>query len=143
MYAITTWDYTVVLLFLGVTMLLGLRAGRGVTTLQDYALGHRTYSAGAMAMTLLATNMAGAVLLMTPHLVVSEGLIFGISELSVCAGFLLAGLFIVPHAAHFVGCMTMGDVMKRCYGDTSGLIAGVIGMMNALLLTGLLSGSLA
>ena len=136
MYAIATWDYAVVLLFLGATLLLGLGSGRGVTTLQDYALGHRNYSVGAMAMTLLATNLSGAGLLSMSSMIATDGVIVGLSCFSVCIGFVLAGLFIVPHAVHFSGCMTMGDVMQRCYGDTSGLIAGVVGMMNALLLTG-------
>ncbi len=50
---------------------------------------------------------------------------------------ILRGIFIVPKFALFDECLTMGDLMKSLYGPFSGIIAGLLGILSALLLLGM------
>ena len=52
-------DYAVVAVFLVATLGIGLWAGRGVRTIEEYATGNRSFGTEALAITLLATKISG------------------------------------------------------------------------------------
>jgi Na+/proline symporter len=130
-------DYLIVYAFLAVTLAIGLRAGRGIKDIREYAIANKTFGTGALVLTLLATNIAGASVINTSSRVFSSGIIMSVALLGVSIGFALLGTFIIPKVARFDRCLTMGDLAKEFYGHHSGIIAGMLGLLNAILLVGM------
>lgn len=48
-------DVIIFLAFLALNLIVGLRYGKGVTNIKDYALGGRNFSTGAIVATVVAT----------------------------------------------------------------------------------------
>jgi Na+/proline symporter/signal transduction histidine kinase len=130
-------DYLIVYAFLAITLFIGIRAGRGIKNIREYAIGNKTFSTSALVLTLLATNIAGASVIHGTTRIFSEGIIMTVALLGVSISFLITAVFIAPKAAHFDNCLTMGDLMKNFYGPYSGIIAGILGLLNAVLLAGM------
>jgi Na+/proline symporter len=130
-------DYLIIYAFLIITLVLGIKAGRGIDNIRQYAIGDKNFSTAALVLTLLATNLAGASIMNGSARVFSSGIIMTASLLACSISFLITGLFIAPKAANFDHCLTMGDLMKEFYGNTSGVIAGLLGSLNAILLVGM------
>ncbi|MCG8340332.1 MAG: hypothetical protein MI674_03600, partial [Cytophagales bacterium] len=55
-----TLDHVIVYLFLLATLLVGWYVGRKNKTIDDYALGRRTFSTSVLVMTFVATMLGGA-----------------------------------------------------------------------------------
>jgi Na+/proline symporter len=127
-------DYLVVYAFLALSIYIGLRAGRGVKDIRDYAIANKSFGTIALAFSLLAANIAGASVVNGTARVFSEGIIMTVALLAVSISFIISGLFISPKVAQFDDCLTMGDLTKRFYGPASGIIAGGLGLLNAILL---------
>ncbi len=130
-------DYLIVYAFLAITLVIGIRAGRGVKDIREYAIANKSFGTGALVLTLLATYLGSDAAWDDAGVVYSSGIIMAMSLLAVSGSFLLTGLFIAPKAAQFDNCLTMGDLMKEFYGRYSGMIAGVLGVVNAVLRVGL------
>ncbi|MEL6152882.1 MAG: sodium:solute symporter family protein, partial [Bacteroidota bacterium] len=56
-------DYLIVYAFLLITLYIGLRAGRGIKDIREYAIANKTYGTGALVLTYLATDFGGGTLL--------------------------------------------------------------------------------
>ncbi len=56
-------DYLIVYTFLAITLLIGLRAGKGVKDFREYAIANKVYGTFTLTLTFLATNIGGASLL--------------------------------------------------------------------------------
>lgn len=130
-------DYLIIYAFLAITLFIGLRSGRGIKDIREYAIANKTFGTGALVLTLLATNIAGASVVNDAGIVFTSGIITTVSLLAVSISFLLTGIFVAPKAAQFNNCLTMGDLMKELYGHHSGIIAGMLGLLNAVLLVGM------
>ena len=130
-------DHLIVYVFLLTTLVVGMWAGRGIKDIREYAIGNRMYGVSILVFTYLATNLSGTVLLNNSGLVFSDGIIpifaffgFFISEMT-CA------LFITHKIIKFRTCYTMGDLMTTLYGKYSGVITGILGVLQAITLTGM------
>jgi solute:Na+ symporter, SSS family len=49
-------DYLIIYAFLLITLIIGLRAGRGIKDIREYAIGNRSFGTVALVLTYLATN---------------------------------------------------------------------------------------
>eukprot|EP01132_Coremiostelium_polycephalum_P003031 gene3031-3789_t len=127
-------DYLIVYVFLAFSLWIGLRASRGIKDIRDYAIANKSFGTIALALSLLAANIAGASVVNGVARVFSEGIIMTVALLAVSISFIISGLFISPKIARFNDCLTMGDLVKKFYGPTSGVIAGGLGLLNAVLL---------
>jgi Na+/proline symporter len=52
-------DYLIVYAFLAITLFIGLRTGRGVKDIRDYADANKMLGTGTLILTWLATDIAG------------------------------------------------------------------------------------
>jgi Na+/proline symporter len=122
-------DYLIVYAFLLITLVIGLRAGRGIKDMREYVLANRRFGTVALVLTFLATNIAGASVFNITALIVDDGVIITAALLALVFTFLFRAIFIAPQAAKFTHCITMGDLVGHFYGPTSKLIAGCLGIL--------------
>lgn len=130
-------DYLIVYAFLAITLFIGLWAGKGVKDIRDYAIANKSFGTGALVLTYLATNIAGASVINGAARVFSSGIIMTVALLALTIAFLFSAVFVVPKVAHFDDCLTMGDLMKKLYGPSSGIIAGILGLLKVVLIMGM------
>ncbi len=124
-------DYLIVYAFLLITLIIGLRAGRGIKNMREYVLANKSFGTVALTLTYLATNIAGASIFNITGIIVDKGIIITAALLVLMLLFLFEAFFIAPHAAKFKDCLTMGDLVGHFYGPTSKLIAGCLGLLTS------------
>jgi len=74
-------DIAIFLAFLAVNLIVGLRYGRGVKTIKDYALGGRNFATGAIVSTMVASCVSGSGFFITLSKTYSDGLLYFIASL--------------------------------------------------------------
>src|ERR1700742_1554478 len=94
-------DYLIVYAFLIISAIIGIRAGRNVMDIREYAIGNKSFTTVALALTLLATNFAGASVMNSTRYIFSSGIITTASLLAVGASFVLSGLLLIPKFVQF------------------------------------------
>ena len=52
-------DYLIIYAFLIITLILGIKAGKGIDNIRTYAIGDKNFSTAALILTFLATTLAG------------------------------------------------------------------------------------
>jgi Na+/proline symporter len=130
-------DHLIVYVFLLATLAVGMWAGRGIKDIREYAVGNRMYGISVLVFTYLATNLSGTVLLNNSGLVFSDGIIPIFAFFGFCISEMTCALFVAHKIIRFRTCYTMGDLMETLYGKYSGIITGVLGVLQAVTLTGM------
>ncbi len=99
-------DHCIVYAFLLTTLIIGLRAGRGVKDIREYAMANRMYGTTILVFTYLATNLAGSIVLNNAGLAFSDGIMPTLAFF----GFFVAEMFVALFVAHkiikFRTCLT-------------------------------------
>src|SRR5690348_5832441 len=111
--------YLISISFLLVNLILGLWAGKGVKTFEDYAIAARSLSTGALVMTLMATCV-GPGDLGFPAYILDIGPSTQVIGMAAFTFLLLFGAFIAPFIISLPGCLTTGDLMSHLYGNKVG-----------------------
>ena len=130
-------DHLIVYGSLLTTLIVGLRAGRGIKTIREYAVGNKMFGTAALVFTYMATNLAGSVMFSNGGLVFSDGIIVTCSFFGFCVAEIMIGIFVAPKATCFGDCFTMGDLIQKFYGRYAGIIAGLLGLIQATLIAGM------
>jgi len=131
-------DHLIVVAFLVITLIIGLRAGRGIKDIREYATANKMFGTGALVLTFLATNVAGESILDLAGEVNKTGIILSVVFIVGVGGLLvIQALFIAPNITYFEGSMTMGDVMEVLYGSNSKIITGILGFFTAICVAGM------
>ncbi|MEL6539591.1 MAG: HD domain-containing protein [Bacteroidota bacterium] len=130
-------DLLIVIAFLLISLGIGLKAGRGIKDIRDYALANRSYSAFALVLTYLATEMGGRSILGDPKEVFTSGIIVTIMTIGLGISAFLRAIFIAPHMHHFKDCLTLGDMVSSLYGPSSKFIAGSMGTLYSIAIAGM------
>ena len=68
-------DHLILVAFLLLTLIIGLRAGRGIKNMQGYATANKMFGTGALVLTWLATDVAGETVLDMANAVRGVGII--------------------------------------------------------------------
>jgi Na+/proline symporter len=121
-------DYLIVYAFLLITLVIGLRSGRGIKSVREYIVANKSFGTMALVLTYLATNIAGASVFNVTGVIFNDGVIITAALLMLMLTFLFRALFIAPHAVKFPTCLTMGDLVGTLYGPTSKIMAGFLGL---------------
>ncbi|MCE2992637.1 MAG: sensor histidine kinase [Alphaproteobacteria bacterium] len=125
----TSIDQIIVLIFLILTLLIGVAAGRNIKTVRDYAIANKMYGVPVLVLTLLATMIgADSTTGMTAQ-IFADGIIFAIA-----AGFgSFVSLIILAHFisskfdSRFDGMISISDVVGYFYGNQANRFSGFIG----------------
>ena len=120
-------DYMIVYAFLLITLAIGLRAGRGIKDMREYALANQSFGTVALTLTYLATDIGGAAVLdCGVALAYSEGIIYAVVNSGLFINYSLMAFLVAPRMAYFRKYMTLGDIMQSLYGVYSGVLVGIL-----------------
>ncbi|MFM2428271.1 MAG: hypothetical protein RL012_155 [Bacteroidota bacterium] len=123
-------DHIVVYVFLLVTLVVGLWAGRAIKDIEEYAIANRVYGTGVLTITFLATFIGGSTIIGTTGNVFRDGILpiiaTGVAPM-ICI--LWMAVWIAPRIIHFEGSLTMGDIMGTLYGRHGQVATGVLGFL--------------
>lgn len=117
-------DYVIIAVYLCAILLLGLWSGKGMKSLQDFSVSHRSYGSMVIFATLSASFIGGGFSIGNAEKVFR----FGIVNIVVLWGFslkeILVAKFIAPRTGNFTGVISVGDIMDRGYGKTARIVSG-------------------
>ena len=123
-------DHITVYVFLLVTLVVGLLAGRAIRDIEECVIAHRVYGMSVLTITFLATFVGGSTDIETTGNVSGDGIIpmiaTGVAPV-VCI--LWMAVLITPRVMHFEGSLAMGDMMGKLYSRHGQVATGVLGFL--------------
>jgi SSS family solute:Na+ symporter len=118
------FDCSIISGYLIAILLLGLWSGKGMKTLSDFSVSHRSYGSLVLFATLSASFIGGGFSMGNAEKVY----ILGITNIVALWGFslkeILVAKFIAPRTGNFPGVISVGDLMDRGYGKTGRVVSG-------------------
>jgi len=122
-------DHLIVYAFLLITLVIGLRAGRGIKDIREYAIANRQFGTGVLTMTMLATYITGSKGIGYVGYVFDDGIlpVFSILICGAIITYLFLAWCIAPKIQRFKGCLTLPELMGRLYGPRARLCMGILG----------------
>ncbi len=119
-----TVDYVIITGYLLLILLVGLWSGKGMKTLADFSVSHRSYGSLVLFATLSASFIGGGFSIGNAEKV----FIFGIANIVALWGFslkeILVAKFIAPRTGNFPGVISVGDLMDHGYGKAGRIVSG-------------------
>ena len=119
-----TLDHIIIITYLAMILLLGVWSGRGMKTLKDFSVSHRSYGSFVIFATLSASFIGGG--FSTGN--ATDVFTFGIASIVALWGFslkeILVARFIAPRMDSFPDAISAGDIMERGYGKAAKVITG-------------------
>jgi SSS family solute:Na+ symporter len=117
-------DYAIITGYLLAILAVGLWSGKGMKTLADFSVSHRSYGSLVIFATLSASFIGGGFSIGNAEKVFT----FGIANIVALWGFslkeILVAKFIAPRTGNFPGVISVGDLMDRGYGKLGRIISG-------------------
>ncbi|MFH1718139.1 MAG: sodium:solute symporter family protein [Planctomycetota bacterium] len=117
-------DFVIIALYLLVILLIGLWSGKGMKSLQDFSVSHRSYTSLVIFATLSASFIGGGFSIGNAEKVFR----FGIANIVALWGFslkeILVARFIAPRMGGFTGMISVGDIIDRGYGKAARVVSG-------------------
>ncbi|TSJ81386.1 MAG: hypothetical protein NMK33_02720 [Candidatus Cardinium sp.] len=127
-------DHSIVYIFLSVTFLIGLFAGKSAKTMEEYTIARKMYGVIPLVATYLATDIGAGSILSDAAAVFNKGIIVNISIASLPIAYIIRALFIVPKMVYFPNCLTLAEIMG-IYGRSARIITGILSTLNAIIHT--------
>jgi Na+/proline symporter len=129
-------DQIIVGLYLLISLVIGVYAGKNTNNIEDYATGNRNFSTSILVAAISATMISAAGTAGLSGKVYSFGIIH---TLSFCFGSVVARLvvafFIAPKMERFLGLISSGDVLEKLYGTKAKILMGLLVIVEGPLLT--------
>ena len=117
-------DYAIIILYLSAVLLLGLLSGKGMKSLQDFAVSHRSYTSMVIFATLSASFIGGGFSIGNAEKVFLLGIVNIVALWGFSLKELLVAKFIAPRMGNFPGVISTGDIMERGYGRAAKVVTG-------------------
>ena len=132
-------DQCIVAIFLLLTLLIGLLAGRGIKDIREYAIANRMFGTGVLTMTILATYITGSKGIGYVGYVFDDGILptFSILLCGAIITFLFIAWYIAPNIQYFKGCLTLPELMGQLYGEGARFWMGILGTCYSIALVAL------
>jgi len=124
-----TLDYIIIILYLAIILLLGVWSGRGMKSLKDFSVSHRSYGSLVIFATLSASFIGGG--FSTGN--ATKVFTFGIANIVALWGFslkeILVARFIAPRMGNFPDAISAGDIMQHGYGKAARVVTGLFSII--------------
>lgn len=130
-----TLDYSVIALFLMLTLGVGALAGRRITDIKAFAVGSRHYGTFALFATLSASYIGGGYTFGLTEKTFESGISYILCLLGFSLQLFLVALFLAPKMRRFKDAYSVGDIMEKLYGRRAKLITG---LASALVCSGII-----
>ncbi|NRB10780.1 MAG: hypothetical protein HRU35_04100 [Rickettsiaceae bacterium] len=123
-------DIAIFIIFVIVTLIIGILSGRGVVNISQFALGGRNFSTITLSATIIATWMSGGVFFNRISETYSHGLHFIIPMLGDSFIFVLLAYFLIPRMGEFLGKLSIAEAVDYLYGRHARLIIAIMGIIS-------------
>jgi len=125
-------DIVIVVIFLVTTLVVGIGSSSKIKTIQDYALGGRNFTTGALVATIVATFASASGFFTDLNSTYTDGLFYIVPALSLSLGLLIIAYTLVPRMGEFMGSTSIAEVMGNLYGKEARIITAVAGTIAAI-----------
>ena len=122
-------DIAIVVVFLIISLAIGLYKGSSVTNIKDYALGGRNFSTGTLTAAIVATWIGGDNFATCLSETYSKGLCFILSSFAALICFLITAHVYVPRMQQFLGDLSVAESMGKLYGNKARIITAAAGII--------------
>jgi Na+/proline symporter/signal transduction histidine kinase len=124
-------DIFIVIIFLILTLVVGLGHGQNVKSIKDYALGGRNFSTGALVATIVATYASGSLFFSALAKTYIEGLFYSFATIGISVSMLISSFVLIPRMGEFLGKISIAEAMGDLYGDKVRLITAIAGTIGS------------
>jgi Na+/proline symporter len=107
----------------------GLKSGKKVKTIQDYALGGRNFSTGALVSTIVATCVTGSGFFIILTKTYSDGFYYLIPTVFIIIQMFITVYFLIPRMGEFLGNVSVAEAMGDIYVKEIRLITAICGIL--------------
>jgi SSS family solute:Na+ symporter len=128
-------DIAIVIIFLSLTLVIGMGHGKSVRSIKDYALGGRNFSTGALVATIVATYASGSGFFTTLTKTYTSGFYLLFASIGMGLSMLITAYIFIPRMAEFMGKTSIAEAMGSVYGSKVRImtaIAGAIGSAGSI-----------
>ena len=117
-------DYVIIILYLSVVLLVGLSSGKGMKSLQEFSVSHRSYTSMVIFATLSASFIGGGFSIGNAEKVFRLGIVNIVALWGFSLKELLVARFIAPRMGNFPNVISTGDIMEQGYGKLGRVVTG-------------------
>lgn len=118
----------IIIVYLGVVLVVGLLAGRGIKSMKDYAVADKSFGSMVIFATLSASFIGGGFSMGNAEKV----FLIGIANIVALWGFslkeILVATFIAPRMVRYPDAISVGDIMEPHYGKEARIFSGIFGV---------------
>ncbi|MEM9242997.1 MAG: sodium:solute symporter family protein [Pseudomonadota bacterium] len=117
------------MLYLIVTLGIGIFSGRSIRNFSHFAVGHRNFTAFIIFCTLSASYIGGGYTIGNAAKVYSHGMIYAFALLGFSLKEILVGTLIAPRMKHYQDCLSVGDMIAKTYGNSPQIFTGIFAVL--------------
>jgi len=126
-------DLVIVVLYLVVTLTVGIFAGRSVKSMKDFSVSAKIFPTSVLVSTIFSTWMGGDDLIGVSERIYSVGLVFFTISLSQILSIFFHAYVVAPKILKgFSNKISVGEIMGDLYGKSGQLISGVSNVLFSL-----------
>ena len=118
------WDYVIIILYLSVILLVGLWSGKGMKSLQEFSVSHRSYTSIVIFATLSASFIGGGFSIGNAEKVFKLGIVHIVALWGFSLKEILVARYIAPRTGNFHNVISTGDIMEQGYGKAAKVVTG-------------------
>ena len=123
-------DLVIVVLYLVVTLAVGLLAGRNVKSMKDFSVSSKIFPTSVLVSTIFATWMGGDDLIGVSERIYSVGLAFFIIQLAQTISLFFHAYVVAPRVLqNFSDKISIGEIMGDLYGKPGQVMSGVANVL--------------
>jgi SSS family solute:Na+ symporter len=113
------------LLFLFVTVLIGISQSRDVDTFESFALSRGFFGKYTILFTIVASFVGGGTIIGTANETFSTGIVYVVGLSGFAVQLVLTGFIIAPRFQKFSNFLSLGDIVRQSYGQKAQVLMGV------------------
>jgi Na+/proline symporter len=118
-------DLIIFIVFLTITLVVGIYYGRKVNTLEEYSLGGRKFSTGTLVSTIVATWIGGGFFSIAISQTYQDGIWFIAAGSGDIIAMVIIGYIIAPRMARFLGSLSVAETMGNLYGKNIRIVTSI------------------
>ena len=123
-------DLVIVVLYLVVTLAVGIFAGRNVKSMKDFSVSAKIFPTSVLVSTIFATWMGADCLIGVCERVYSVGLVFFVVTLGLSLSFFFQAYVFAPKIIRgFSNKISIGEIMGDLYGKPGQVISGIANVL--------------